>query len=135
MAGTPLDFRQMQMIGDRIDQDFHQLKFAGGYDHNYVIRNYNKSLRLAAEVYEPISGRTLEVWTTEPGLQFYSGNFLGGQLNGKHGCKYGRHSGFCLEAQHFPDSPNRPEFPTTRLDVGETYAQSTIYKFGTAPNS
>lgn len=134
VEGTPLDFRQMQLIGSRIDQDFDQLKFASGYDHNYIINGYDKSLRLAADIYEPVSGRTLEVWTTEPGVQFYSGNFLGNQLIGKQGRKYSRHAGFCIEAQHFPDSPNRPEFPTTRLDVGETYTQSTIYKFGTAQN-
>ena len=134
VEGTPLDFRQMQLIGSRIDQGFDQLKFASGYDHNYVICSYDKSLRLAAEVYEPVSGRTLELWTTEPGVQFYTGNFLSDQFIGKQGRKYGRYGGFCLEAQHFPDSPNRPEFPTTRLEPGETYTQSTIYKFGTAPN-
>ena len=134
VKGTPLDFQQMHLIGSRIDQNFDQLNFASGYDHNYVICGYDKSLRLAAEVYEPVAGRTLGVWTTEPGIQFYSGNFLDDQIIGKQGRKYCRHAGFCLEAQHFPDSPNRPEFPSTRLEVGETYTQSTVYKFGTAPN-
>ena len=123
VAGTPLDFTAPQPIGSRIDQ------IAGGYDHNYVLDQSGAKPSLAAKVSEPASGRVMEVYTTEPGIQFYTGNFLDGTLTGKAGRTYGKHAGFCLETQHFPDSPNQPGFPTTVLNPGETYRQTTIYKF------
>jgi aldose 1-epimerase len=127
VKGTPLDFTTPHTIGERIGA----LKGdPGGYDHNYVLRSGGaKEPVLAARVYEPKSGRVLEVSTTEPGLQFYTGNFLDGKLKGKGGVTYKKHAGFCLEAQHFPDSVNRPEFPTTILRPGETYNQTTVYHF------
>jgi aldose 1-epimerase len=129
VAGTPLDFRQMTVIGDRIEQDDDQLAFGGGYDHNWVL-NTDGSLTLAARVQEPTSGRVMEVYTTEPAIQFYSGNFLNG-LTGKAGQVYPKRSGFCLETQHYPDSPNKPDFPSTVLKPGEIYQTTTIYKFST----
>ncbi|MGH7493328.1 MAG: aldose epimerase family protein [bacterium] len=126
---TPMDFRQPHAVGEHIDGDDEQLKFGLGYDHNWVLNSTNGSLALAARVYEPASGRMLEVWTTEPGLQFYSGNFLDGTLTGKDGRLYRRRYGFCLEAQHFPDSPNKPGFPSTILQPGEAYNTQTIYRF------
>lgn len=129
VKGTPLDFTQQVAIGARVDQDYEQMGFAGGYDHNWVLNKKDGSLTLAARVSAPVSGRVMEVYTTEPGIQFYSGNFLDGTIRGKAGKVYNKHYGFCLEAQHFPDSPNRPEFPSTKLATGETYKQTTIYKF------
>ena len=129
VAGTPMDFRTAKKIGKDIDVDFEQLKFGGGYDHNWVLNNYDKKVRLISTVYEPVSGRMLETLTDEPGVQFYCGNFLDGTVAGKGGIKYAKRTGLCLEAQHFPDSPNKPEFPTTLLKPGETYHQTTIYKF------
>ena len=129
VEGTPLDFRQPAAIGARIGQDDPQLKFGGGYDHNWVLNSQDGSLALAGRVYEPTTGRSMEVYTTEPGLQFYSGNFLDGSQVGKSGLGYGHRSGFCLETQHFPDSPNKPDFPSTVLDPGAEYTQTTIYKF------
>jgi len=130
VQGTPFDFRQPTAIGARIAQDDEQLKLGKGYDHNFVLRNKKPgSLVLAARVAEPTTGRALEVWTTEPGVQFYSGNFLDGTIHGKGGQVYQRRSGFCLETQHFPDSPNHPNFPTTVLKPGERYHTTTIYKF------
>ncbi len=126
---TPLDFRQTTAIGARIEQDDEQLLFGGGYDHNWVLNNSDGTLALAAKVYEPTSGRTMEVYTTEPGIQFYSGNFLDGSLTGKNDQIYKKRYGFCLETQHFPDSPNKPNFPSTVLKPGERYTQTTIYKF------
>lgn len=123
VKGTAMDFSAPKKIGAEI----HQVK--GGYDHNYVLNKAGNELSFAAKVFEPKSGRTLEVFTTEPGVQFYTGNFLDGTLTGKAGKPYGRHAGFCLETQHFPDSPNRPEFPSTQLNPGELYRQKTIYKF------
>lgn len=123
VQGSPMDFTAPQIIGSRIQQ------VDGGYDHNYVLNKTGNELSLAAKVSEPNSGRIMEVFTTEPGMQFYSGNFLDGTLTGKAGRNYGKHAGFCLETQHFPDSPNQPDFPTTVLNPGETYQQSTIYKF------
>jgi aldose 1-epimerase len=120
---TPMDFTVPKAIGERIDQ------VKGGYDHNYVLNDWDGSLRWAAKVVEPISGRVMEVWTTEPGLQFYSGNFLDGTITGKNGKVYQKHYGFCLETQHFPDSPNKPEFPSTILEPGEKYTHTTIYRF------
>jgi aldose 1-epimerase len=124
-----MDFTTPHKIGERIDADFEQLKFGGGYDHNWVLRNSDGSLSLAATVYEPESGRFMEVFTTEPGVQFYAGNFLDGILVGKDNIKYVRRAGLCLETQHFPDSPNQPAFPSTILQPGQTYQTQTIYKF------
>ena len=128
--GTPLDFQEPTSIGARIDVDHRQLNIAGGYDHNFVLRRQDSdSLRLAATVYEPDSGRLMEVLTTEPGMQFYSGNFLDGSLTGKQGGAYERNAGFALETQHFPNSPNQPDFPSTIVRPGETYSSRTVYRF------
>jgi aldose 1-epimerase len=126
---TPFDFTEPTAVGSRIDQDDEQLKFGNGYDHNFVLNKKNSELSLAATVYDAGTGRVMEVFTTEPGLQFYTGNFLDGSIKGKTGENYPRRSGFCLEAQHFPDSPNEPKFPTTLLRPGQKYSQTTIYKF------
>lgn len=129
VEGTPFDFRHATAIGARIGQPGNtQLTFGNGYDHNYVLNG--NGFRGAASVYEPDSGRTMTVATTEPGLQFYSGNLFDGTITGKQGAVYRRHSGFCLETQHFPDSPNKPSFPTTLLNPGETYRTRTVYTFG-----
>jgi aldose 1-epimerase len=129
VEGTPFDFRQPVAIGKRIDQDDEQLRFGRGYDHNYVLNKKGAELSLAARVYEPTSGRVLEVYTTEPGVQLYCGNFLDGKHVGKSGKPYLRRSGFCLETQHFPDSPNKPNFPSTVLRPGEVYRSTTIFQF------
>jgi len=129
VAGTPMDFTTPHKIGERIDADFDQLKIGGGYDHNWVLSNTDGSLALAATVYEPESGRFMEVFTTEPGIQFYAGNFLDGTLTGTNNIMYIRRAGLCLETQHFPDSPNQPAFPSTILQPGQTYQTQTIYKF------
>ena len=129
VAGTPMDFTMPNKVGERIDADFEQLIFGGGYDHNWVLRNSNGSLALAATVYELESGRFMEVLTTEPGIQFYAGNFLDGTLTGKNNTKYERRAGLCLETQHFPDSPNQTSFPSTILQPGQTYQTQTIYRF------
>jgi aldose 1-epimerase len=129
VAGTPFDFLTSTAIGARINQDDEQLKLGNGYDHTFVINGTPGQLRLAATARETSSGRVMEVWTTEPGMQFYTGNFLDGSLTGKSGKPYPRRSGFCLETQHFPDSPNQPSFPTTTLKKGATYKSTTIYKF------
>ena len=129
VKGTPLDFTTATAIGARINQPDEQLKFGNGYDHNWVLNKSDNSLGLAATVYEPTSGRVMEVYTTERGLQFYAGNYLDGAIRGKAGKNYPRRSGFCLEAQNFPDSPNKPNFPSPVLKPGETYSQTTIYKF------
>lgn len=131
LEGTPLDFRQPAAIGARIGDDHEQLRFGAGYDHNYVLNRESESLALAATVYEPESGRVMEVLTTEPGVQFYSGNFLDGHHVGKGGVAYEHRSGLCLETQHYPDSPNQPEFPSTVLRPGETYSTQTVYRFST----
>ncbi len=128
VAGTPFDFREPAAMGGRIGAGHPQLARAGGYDHNFVLRG--GGLRLAARVHEPGSGRVLEVHTTEPGIQFYSGNFLDGTDRGKGGARYGRRCGFCLEPQHFPDSPNQPAFPSAILRPGEFYSSRTVYRFG-----
>jgi len=130
VAGTPFDFRTPTAIGKRIDTPNEQLKLAGGYDHNWVLNATGHSLHLAAKAYDPKSGRTLTVTTTEPGVQFYSGNFLDGSYTGKTGVKYEKHFGFCLETQHFPDSPNHPSFPSTLLKPGETMHSETVFTFG-----
>jgi aldose 1-epimerase len=126
--GTPFDFRQPTAIGARINNDDEQLKLGGGYDHNFVVDGHAGTLRLAARVTEPTSGRVLEVSTTEPGVQFYTGNFLNGDAKGK-GKVYQKRYGFCLETQHFPDSPNQPAFPTTTLKPGAEYKSTTVFKF------
>jgi aldose 1-epimerase len=133
VAGTPLDFHKATAIGARIDDPNEQMKLGGGYDHNFVLNGKMGVLQEAARVVEPTSGRVLTVETTQPGVQFYSGNFLDGTLHGKHGHVYAKHAGFCLETQHFPDSPNHPKFPTSELKPGETYHSVTIFKFSTAP--
>ena len=129
VEGTPFDFRQPKAVGLRINNPDEQLVFAGGYDHNWVLNKNGEKLTLAAEVYEPTTGRVMEVYTTEPGIQFYTGNFLNGSLTGKNGVVYNHRTGFCLETQHFPDSPNKPQFPSVVLSPGERYTQTTIYKF------
>lgn len=135
VRGTPLDFTTPHRIGERIDVAHEQLTHAGGYDHNYVLQRPATAgaaeLVTAAVAHEPISGRVLEVLTTEPGVQFYSGNFLDGSLQGKCGRPYVRRGGFCLETQHFPDAVNQPQFPAVILRPGETYRSATEYRFGT----
>lgn len=130
VEGTPFDFRQPTAMGARIDADHPQIRYGGGYDHNFALNREEADLFHAARVFEPESGRTLDVFTTEPGLQFYSGNFLDGSTVGKAGRVYHRRFGFCLETQHFPDSPNRPDFPSTILRPGETYQSRTVFSFG-----
>src|SRR5215211_7258794 len=129
VAGTPFDFLNATAIGARINQDDEQLKLGNGYDHTWVINGRPGTLRLAATAYESTSGRLMQVWTTEPGMQFYTGNFLDATLTGKSGKTYPRRSGFCFETQHYPDSPNQPSFPTTTLKKGQTFKSTTIYKF------
>jgi aldose 1-epimerase len=130
VAGTPFDFRTPMAIGARIDAGHVQLRNALGYDHNWVLDGDGGALALAARVVHPGTGRTLEVRTTEPGVQFYSGNFLDGSIAGKGGRAYGPRTGFCLETQHFPDSPNQPSFPSTILRPGEEYRSRTVFAFG-----
>jgi len=130
VAGTPFDFTTPHAIGARIGAEDEQIKFGGGYDHNFVLdRDAGDSLQLAARVHEPTSGRVMEVSTTEPGVQFYSGNFLDGSITGKGGHVYRHRTGFCLETQHYPDSPNQPEFPSTILEPGQEYRSRTVYAF------
>lgn len=128
--GTPFDFRRETAIGERIDSDHPQLKASLGYDHNFVLIRSGNGLELAARLVEPKTGRTMEVRTTEPGVQFYSGNKLDGSMSGKGGHVYGARTGLCLETQHFPDSPNKPNFPSTVLRPGEKYQSTTVFKFG-----
>lgn len=128
VKGTPLDFTTATAIGKRIEEKYEQLISGAGYDHNFVLNKPLGKLGLAAEVYESTSGRMMRVYTTEPGVQFYSGNFLNGAI-GKQGLAYPRRSGFCLETQHYPDSPNKPKFPSTVLRPGGRYTQTTIYQF------
>lgn len=130
VEGTPFDFRKPVAIGARIGQGDPQLKNGQGYDHNWVLNRTGAGLSLAARVHEPKSGRTMEIRTTEPGIQFYSGNFLDGKLTGKGGAVYRHRTGFCLETQHFPDSPNQPAFPSTTLRPGTEYRSSTVFTFG-----
>ena len=129
VKGTPLDFTAAHAIGERVNATDEQMKFGGGYDHNWVLDNQKGGLALAAIVYEPTTGRRLEVLTTEPGLQFYCGNFLDGKLVGKSGKPYLLRNGFCLETQHYPDSPNQPALPSTILKPGQTLKSTTVYRF------
>jgi aldose 1-epimerase len=135
VAGTPFDFRTPTPIGARIDADDVQLRYGRGYDHNFVLNkgDGDKGPALGARVYEPSSGRVMEIHTTEPGLQFYSGNFLDGTLRGKNGVVYRHRYGFAMETQHFPDSPNKPAFPSTILRPGAEYRSRTIYTFSVQP--
>ncbi len=123
VKGTPMDFTRAKPIG----RDIEQVK--GGYDHNWVLDKQGTELGLAATAYDPGSGRRMEVWTTQPGLQFYTGNFLDSTLHGKYGKVYPKHGAFCMETQHFPDGPNHPDFPNTILKPGETYRSTTEYRF------
>jgi aldose 1-epimerase len=129
VEGTPFDFRKPTAIGARIDADHEQIRFGRGYDHNWVLNRSGAGLVKAARLSEPTSGRVLEVFTTEPGVQFYTGNFLDGTLVGKGGRKYGHRAGLCLETQHYPDSPNRPEFPSTIVRPGQDYSSKTVFAF------
>ncbi|MEW6127767.1 MAG: aldose epimerase family protein [Acidobacteriota bacterium] len=129
VKGTPFDFTKPQAIGARINQNDEQIKFGKGYDHNFVLNGKMGVLRQAAIVQEPTSGRVLEIWTTEPGIQFYTGNYLDGTLTGKGGKVYQHRYGFCLETQHFPDSPNQAKFPSTVLRPGGLYRTTTVMKF------
>jgi aldose 1-epimerase len=131
VAGTPFDFRTATAIGARIDGSHEQLRFGRGYDHNFVLDQHSSGLQHAARVVEPASGRTLDVYTDQPGVQFYSGNFLDGSIHGKAGRVYAHRFGFCLETQHFPDSPNHPGFPSTILQPRERYQSRTVFRFGT----
>jgi aldose 1-epimerase len=133
VEGTPFDFRKPTAIGARINAANEQLKIGGGYDHNWVLNATGDSLHLAAKVYDPTTGRTLTEMTTQPGVQFYSGNFLDGTQHGKYGVTYEKYSGFCLETQHFPDSPNHPKFPSTLLKPGQTMHSETVFTFGVKP--
>jgi aldose 1-epimerase len=131
VEGTPLDFRKSTRIGERIDSDYEQLRVAGGYDQNFVLDAGGRELAEAAEVYEPSSGRVMRVLTDQPGVQFYTGNFFDGTIKGKGGIAYQRRYGLCLETQHFPDSPNHPDFPTTELKPGQLFHRVTVFSFST----
>jgi aldose 1-epimerase len=129
VQGSPFDFLQATAIGARINQDDEQLKFGKGYDHNWVLDRKDAGMSEAAMVYEPTSGRLMQVWTTEPAIQFYTGNFLDGTVQGKDGKTYPLRGALCLETQHYPDSPNHPDFPSTELKPGQTLRSTTAYKF------
>jgi aldose 1-epimerase len=131
VQGTPFDFRTPHAVGERIDADDEQLHLGNGYDHNFVLDHAPRRLSEAAEVYEPSSGRILQVLTTEPGIQLYTGNFLDGSITGKEGHVYQRRHALCLETQHFPDSPNHASFPSTELKPGHKFASVTVFKFTT----
>ncbi|MGD0337187.1 MAG: aldose epimerase family protein [Bacteroidota bacterium] len=131
VANTPMDFRVPTAIGSHINDQYEQLIFGKGYDHNWVLRNFNGKVRKVAELYEPKSGRLMTMYTDQPGLQFYSGNFLDGTIKGKKGIAYQHRTGLCLESQCYPDSPNKPEFPSVVLKPGGVYRQTTIYQFST----
>lgn len=130
VAGTPFDFTSFHPIGGRVNDRHEQLAFGRGYDHNWVLDGQSGDLSLAASIHEPDSGRTLDVFTTEPGVQFYCGNFLDGSLTGKSGHAYKHRTGFCLETQHFPDSPNQEAFPSTLLEPGRAKVSKTVFRFG-----
>jgi aldose 1-epimerase len=129
VKGTPLDFTQTTAIGARINDPYDQLVIAHGYDHNFVVNRKNDNLQFAARVHEPKSGRVLEVYTTQPGIQLYTGNFLDGTVVGKHGHAYKQREAFCLETQHYPDSPNHSSFPSTILQPGKAFHSQTVFKF------
>lgn len=129
VENTPMDFNKPKKIGKDIDAKYEQLKFGGGYDHNWVLNKHEEKIFKCADLYEPISGRFMEIWTDQPGLQFYSGNFLDGKVKGKNGVMYNYRTGLCLETQCYPDSPNKPEWPSAVLKPGDVYRQTTIYKF------
>ncbi len=129
VSGTPMDFRKLTPVGSRIGDDYDQLKNSKGYDRNFVLNRYDGEVREVAAVYEPVSGRVMEVLTDQPGLQFYTGNYLDGAMKGKNGIYYKERTGLCLECQHFPDSPNQTNFPSTVLEPGDVYSQTTIYRF------
>jgi aldose 1-epimerase len=129
VQGTPFDFTTPHRIGERIGADHEQIRFGGGYDHNFVLLRSDTGLKRAAVLKDSASGRVLEVHTTEPGVQFYSGNFLDGTLTGKNGTVYQHRTGLCLETQHYPDSPNQPQFPSTILRPGETLRSQTVWRF------
>ncbi len=129
IIGTDLDFTSPHVVGDRIDNNYPMLQYGNGYDFNYIINKVDNELAFAASAYEPKSGRFMEVFTSEPGVQFYTGNFLKGLEIGKSGNAYKKRYGFCLETQHYPDSPNKANFPSTLLKPGETLKSTTIYKF------
>ncbi len=131
VQGTPMDFRTPVRVGARINSEDAQIQYGGGYDHNWVLRKPAGELGLAATVYDPDSGRMMEVLTTAPATQFYTGNFLDGTLVGKGGWVYQCRNGLCLEPQHYPDSPNQPQFPGTVLKPGQTYTHTLIYRFPT----
>jgi len=133
VAGTPFDFRTPHRIGARIGEDNAELRYGGGYDHNFVLARADTGLAFAARLTDSLSGRTLEIRTTEPGVQFYSGNFLDGSITGKGGTIYRHRTGLCLETQHFPDSPNHPGFPSTILEPGRIYRSRTVWTFRTLP--
>jgi aldose 1-epimerase len=133
VSNTPMDFTRATPIGLRINQSDEQLIFAGGYDHNFVLRESSKALKPAAKLSELVTGRTLEIFTTQPGIQFYLGNFPGGSIIGKGGRVYEKHAGCCLETQHFPDSPNQPSFPTTVLKPAQQYGHESVLRFSTTP--
>ena len=129
VKGTPLDFTKSTAVGLRINDPYEQMTKGRGYDHNFVINRKDDAITLAARVREPSSGRVMEVYTTEPGVQLYTGNFLDGTVTGKHGHVYQQRTGLCLETQHYPDSPNHPDFPSTILQPSHTFHSRTIYKF------
>ena len=129
VEATPMDFRKGKAIGSDIREPYEQLGFTGGYDHNFVLNDYDGTLKSVGRLYEETTGRVLEILTTQPGMQFYSGNFLDGSFVGKNGFVYQRYAGLCLEPQHFPDAPNHSNFPSTLLRPGEEYKQSTVFKF------
>jgi aldose 1-epimerase len=128
VAGTPMDFRAPAAVGARVNADFEALKLAGGYDHCWVLRE-GQGVRLAAVVKDPVSGRTMEILTDQPGVQFYSGNFLDGTDVGKNGVKYQVRTGLCLETEGYPDAPNHPEFPSAVLRPGQTYRHTMVVRF------
>jgi aldose 1-epimerase len=131
VAGTPFDFNKPKMIGRDIEDAHEQIRIGSGYDHSWVLKDYDSKIQLVSSVYHPETGRVLEGFTTEPGMQLYTGNFLDGTLPAKGGGTYARRTGFCLETQHHPDSPNQPEFPSVTLEPGQTYRSETLFKFST----
>ncbi len=133
VAGTPFDFRTATAVGARINADDEQIKFGNGYDHNWVVNKPPGKLGLVARVTEPTTGRVMEVLSTEPGVQFYTGNFLDGSITGKGGWVYQQRNGLCFEPQHYPDSPNHPQFPSAELKPGQTYQNTIIYRFSVQP--